>query len=48
VWRGDLNYGLFINTNHQLVFIAFAVFVMVRQIDRCGRGRTPTVAVTKN
>jgi len=42
-----LNYGLFINTIINFVIIAFAVFVLVRQIDRMRARPTPPSPSTK-
>jgi large conductance mechanosensitive channel len=42
-----LNYGLFINTIINFVIIAFAVFVLIRQIDRMRARPTPPSPSTK-
>ena len=42
-----LNYGAFINTIINFVIIAFAVFVLVRQIDRMRARPTPPSPSTK-
>jgi large conductance mechanosensitive channel len=42
-----LNYGIFINTIINFVIIAFAVFLLVRQIDRLRATPTPPSPSTK-
>jgi large conductance mechanosensitive channel len=42
-----LNYGLFINTIINFVIVAFAIFVLVRQIDRMRARPTPPSPSTK-
>ena len=36
-----INYGLFINTIISFVIVAFAVFVMVRQLNRLKKAEAP-------
>jgi len=42
-----LNYGVFINTIINFVIVAFAIFVLVRQIDRMRARPTPPSPSTK-
>jgi large conductance mechanosensitive channel len=41
-----LNYGVFINTVIDFLFVAFAVFLLVKQINRLNRRPEPAVAPT--
>ena len=43
-----LNYGLFINNIINFVIIAFAIFLMVKQINKLKRQTPPTTPTTKN
>lgn len=43
-----LNYGLFINTLINFIFVAFAVFLLVRAINRFKRKETPAAPNTKD
>ncbi|QGJ70504.1 Large-conductance mechanosensitive channel protein MscL [Planctomycetales bacterium 10988] len=43
-----LNYGLFINTVINFIIVAFAVFLLIRQINRMKRAETPPPSTTKN
>jgi large conductance mechanosensitive channel len=42
-----LNYGLFINSIIDFIIIAFAIFLLVRQINRLKRKEAPAAPVTK-
>src|SRR5579864_163228 len=42
-----LNYGLFLNTILNFLIVAFAVFIMVKQINRWKRAPAPAAATTK-
>lgn len=42
-----VNYGVFINTVIEFVIVAFALFVLVRQINRLQRAAEPTAPETK-
>nr|MBC7245578.1 large-conductance mechanosensitive channel protein MscL [Chloroflexota bacterium] len=42
-----LNYGLFINTIIEFAVVAFALFLLVRQINRMQRAAEPTTPTTK-
>jgi len=42
-----LNYGLFINAIIDFIIVAFAVFLLVRQINRLKRKETPAAPTTK-
>src|ERR1700731_1384823 len=39
-----INYGLFINTLIDFVIVAFAIFLLIRQINRLQLGKKPTPA----
>jgi large conductance mechanosensitive channel len=41
-----LNYGIFINTVIDFLFVAFAVFLLVKQINRLNRGPEPAAPPT--
>jgi large conductance mechanosensitive channel len=41
-----LNYGVFINTVIDFLFVAFAVFLLVKQINRLNRGPEPAAPPT--
>jgi large conductance mechanosensitive channel len=41
-----LNYGLFINTVIDFVIVAFAIFLMIKQINRMKREEAPAAAPT--
>lgn len=43
-----INYGLFINTILDFVIVAFAVFLVIRQINRMKRQEAPTPATTQS
>lgn len=43
-----INYGLFINTLIDFIFIAFAVFLLVRGINRLKRKEAPAAPTTKD
>ncbi|HET6204901.1 MAG TPA: large-conductance mechanosensitive channel protein MscL [Planctomycetota bacterium] len=43
-----LNYGLFINTAIDFVLVAFAVFLLVKQINRLKRQPAPAAPTTRN
>lgn len=43
-----LNYGLFANTVIDFVFVAFAVFLLVRAVNRLKRQEAPAAPSTKN
>lgn len=43
-----INYGLFINTLIDFVIVAFAVFLVIRQINRMKRQEAPPPSTTKN
>ena len=43
-----INYGLFINTVIDFVIVAFAVFLVIRQINRMKRQETPPPSTTQN
>jgi large conductance mechanosensitive channel len=42
-----LNYGLFINTVLDFVIVAFAIFVVIRQMNRMKRQESPKPSTTK-
>ena len=42
-----LNYGLFVNTLFDFLIVAFAVFMLIRQVNRLKRGEKPTETTTK-
>jgi len=42
-----LNYGLFINTVLDFIIVAFAIFLMIRQINRMKREAAPAPVTTK-
>ncbi len=42
-----LNYGLFLNTVINFVIVAFAVFLLVRQVNRLRRAPAPAAPTTK-
>lgn len=43
-----LNYGLFINTVIDFVFVAFAIFIMIKQINRFKKEEAPAPVTTKD
>ena len=43
-----LNYGLFINTVIDFLIVAFAIFLLVKQINRLKRPEAPAAATTKD
>lgn len=43
-----INYGLFINTIINFLIVAFAVFLLVKQINRMRRKEAPPAATTKD
>ncbi|MHB0938300.1 MAG: large-conductance mechanosensitive channel protein MscL [Armatimonadota bacterium] len=43
-----LNYGLFANTVIDFIFVAFAVFLLVRAVNRMKRQEAPAAPTTKN
>lgn len=43
-----INYGMFINTVLDFVIVAFAVFLLIRQINRINRQEAPPPSKTKN
>jgi large conductance mechanosensitive channel len=43
-----LNYGLFINTIIDFLFVAFAVFLMVKQVNRLKRPQPAAAPITKD
>ena len=42
-----LNYGLFINTVIDFVIVAFAIFLLIRQVNRLSRSRETPAPTTK-
>lgn len=42
-----LNYGLFINTVLDFVFVAFAIFLLIRQVNRFKKAEAPPPPATK-
>jgi len=42
-----LNYGLFLNTTIDFLIVGFAVFLMVKQVNRLQRQEPPAVPVTR-
>ncbi len=44
----SISYGLFINTIIDFVIVAFAVFLVIRQINRMKRQEAPPPSTTKN
>lgn len=42
-----LNYGLFINTIIDFVIVAFAIFLLIRQVNRLSRSRETPAPTTK-
>ena len=43
-----LNYGLFINTVLDFVFVAFAIFIMIKQMNRFKKEEAPAPVTTKD
>ena len=43
-----LNYGIFINTVLDFVFVAFAIFIMIKQINRTKKEAEPPPVTTKD
>jgi len=43
-----INYGIFINTMIDFIFVAFAVFLLVKQINRLKKEEAPAPANTKD
>jgi large conductance mechanosensitive channel len=43
-----LNYGLFLNTVVDFIIVAFAIFLVVKQINRLKRVEAPAVPTTKD
>lgn len=43
-----INYGLFINTVIQFIIVAFAVFLVVHQVNRMKKAKPPTTPTTKS
>jgi large conductance mechanosensitive channel len=43
-----LNYGLFINTVIDFVFVAFAIFLMIKQINRFKKEEAPAPVTTRD
>jgi large conductance mechanosensitive channel len=43
-----INYGIFINTMIDFIFVAFAVFLLVKQINRMKKEEAPAPANTKD
>jgi large conductance mechanosensitive channel len=42
-----LNYGLFLNTMINFLIVAFAVFLLVKQVNRMKRAPAPSAPTTK-
>lgn len=43
-----INYGIFINTVLDFIIVAFAIFLVIRQMNRMKRQEAPQPATTKN
>ncbi|MBI4634272.1 MAG: large-conductance mechanosensitive channel protein MscL [Deltaproteobacteria bacterium] len=47
VGAATLNYGLFLNTTVDFLIVGFAIFLLVRQVNRLKRQAPPAVPVTR-